>query len=221
MINDTLTTLKQVSFLADVDEGALLALAEKAAIKTYPAHSIILYEGDETGPLYVVLEGKVRVFLCDEDGKEITLSHLGPCSHFGELALLDDEPRSASVMALDKTTCGVISKAAFKEWLSVHPEAAFRLIQSLIKKIRDLTDNVRSLALSNVYERMVKVLNDLAEEKNGVLLIQEKLTQQDLANRIGASREMVSKIIKELKKGDYLKTESQQWVIMKKLPASW
>ncbi len=221
MINDTLAILKQVSFLSEVDDSALLALAERATIKSFPNNTIILYEGDETGPLYVILSGRVRVFLCDDEGKEITLTHLGPGTYFGELALLDDQPRSASVMTLDKTTCGIISKNIFKEWLHAHPEAAFRLIQSLIQKIRQLTDNVRSLALSNVYERIVKVLNELAVERDDRLIIPEKLTQQELANRVGASREMVSKIMKELKKGDYIRTDDHQWIILKKLPASW
>lgn len=218
---DIAAVLKNIPSFSHLSEQALEALASCAKIKAFPKHAIIIHEGDETSPLHILLAGKARVFLSDEDGKEVTLGIQEPGTFFGELALLDDQPRSASVITLEKTTCGIISKNEFKAWLADHPDAALSLLQNLVEKIRHLTESVKRLALSDVYGRLIKVLQDMAIEKDGLYLIPERPTQQDLASMIGASREMVSKIIKELTKGDYIKIEGKSLTINKKLPSSW
>ena len=213
--------LRQITIFTHLSDQALESLASHATIKTYPKNAIIINEGDETGSFHIMLSGKVRVYVSDEYGKELTLSLDGSGKYFGELALLDDEPRSASVITTEKSTCGIISKVEFKAWLTKNPDAPFSIIKGLSNKVRTLTDKVRNLALSDVYGRLIIELQNLAEEKDTIRIISDKPTQQDLANMIGASREMVSKIFKELLKGGYITIDGKSLIINKKFPSSW
>lgn len=213
--------LKQITIFSHLSDQALESLASHATIKTFPKSAIIINEGDETGSFHVMLSGKVRVYVSDEYGKELTLSLDGSGKYFGELALLDDEPRSASVITTEKSTCGIISKVEFKAWLTKNPDAPFSIIKGLSNKVRSLTGKVRNLALSDVYGRLIIELQNMAEEKETVRVISNKPTQQDLANMIGASREMVSKIFKELLKGGYISIDGKSLIINKKFPSSW
>ncbi len=219
---DTLAGLKNIPFLADVPDDVLTDLASNAIRKTFPKSAVIITEGDEAGPLFIILSGKVRVYLSNEDGKMVTLSEQKEGSYFGELSILDDQPRSASVMTVEPCVCALIPRQAFHAWLKKHPDgAALALMRGLTKKIRVLTENVRGLALSDVYGRLVRTLNDLAEEDEDGLAIKDKVSHQDLANMVGSSREMVSKLMKDLSSGGYLSTEGRRIRLLRKLPASW
>jgi CRP/FNR family transcriptional regulator, cyclic AMP receptor protein len=213
--------LKNIPLLSKLCDEALFSLADRAKSVKYPKQAMIITEGDETSSLYIVLSGKVRVFSSDDKSKEVTLLIQEPGSYFGEIALLSDEPRSASVVSLEKTTCAVISKGDFINWLMNHPEVAVTLLGVLSEKIRHLTDKVRQMALSNVYERTVKALQELAVTEGDISVIHNRPTQQDLASMVGASREMVNKIMHELTKGGYVSIEDKALIIHKKLPASW
>lgn len=221
MQQEVFTGLKKIPFLSDLSDEALIALAEKAKPAKFPKQATIIMEGDETSSLYIMLSGKVRVFSSDDKSKEIMLLIQEPGSYFGELSLLTDEPRSASVVTLETTTCGVISKSDFINWLKVHPDVAIMLLGVLSKKIHQLTDKVRSMALSNVYERTVKALQAMAVVEGNASVIHNRPTQQDLASMVGASREMVNKIMHELTKGGYIEVQEKALIIVKKLPASW
>jgi CRP/FNR family cyclic AMP-dependent transcriptional regulator len=216
-----LAGLLQVPYFAGVPPETLSSLADKASKKTYPKNSIILNEGDESGPLFVILEGKVRVYLSESSGKEVTLSVQGAGSYFGELSLLDDEPRSASVMTLEKTVCGLVAKSEFRRWWSDHPDVAPALIMGLTRRVRVLTESVRGLALCDVYGRLSRLLYELAEPETDPPRIPDRPSHQELANRIGSSREMVSRIMKDLVNGGYLVLEGRSLSIQRKLPAFW
>ena len=213
--------LKKVPFLSQESDDSIIELSEHAKKVGFAKQTFIITEGDDTDCLFILLSGKVRVFSSDDEGKEVTLFTQEAGSYFGELALLSDEPRSASVVALEKTTCGVISKADFKIWLGKHPEVAFNLIHDLSHKVVQVSGKIKQLALLNVYERTIRTLLDLATEKDGVSVISERPTQQELANMVGASREMVNKIMKELTKGEYIAVNEKSLTIEKKLPSSW
>ncbi len=221
MHQNVFSALKEIPFLSGLSDEALNTLASQAKKCQYPKQSHIISEGDESSSLFILLSGKVRVFSSDHEGKEVTLLIQNPISYFGELALLSDEPRSASVTTLEKTTCAVISRSDFKQWLLDKPEIAFGLIQDLASTVRRLTDKVKQLALSNVYERTIQVLQDLAEEEQDCSVIRNRPTQQELANMVGASREMINKIMKELTKGGYVVVQDKSLRIEKKLPAAW
>ena len=213
--------LIKIPFLSKLPDEALNNLASKAKSFKFPKQAIIISEGDETSSLYIILSGKVRVFGSDEKSKEVTLLVQEAGSYFGELALLSDEPRSATVQALEQTVCGVISKVDFINWLKSHPDVAISLLGVLSEKIRFLTEKVKQMALSNVYERTIKVLQDIASKEGDTYVIHNRPTQQELANMVGSSREMINKIMKELTKGGYIAIEDKTLRIQNKPPAYW
>jgi CRP/FNR family cyclic AMP-dependent transcriptional regulator len=221
MQQEVFSSLKKIPFLSKLPDEALNALAAKAKSVKYPKQAVIISEGDETNSLYIILSGKVRVFSSDEKSKEVTLQVQESGSYFGELALLADEPRSASVETLEKTVCGIISKNDFKYWLASHPDVAIGLLSDLSAKIRHLTEKVKQMALSNVYERTIKVLQDIAIKEGDIFVIDNKPTQQELANMVGSSREMINKVMKELTKGGYIVIKGKTLRIENKPPASW
>jgi len=196
-------------------------LTQHSTTRTYPANTILISEGDSTDSLYVVLDGEVKVFASDHHGKEVILNILGQGEYFGELALLDDEPRSASVKTMVPTRVMVITKHDFKNCLAADSEMAYKLIEVLIRQVRALTGNVKNLALLDVYGRVARTLLDLAENVDGKMVIEQKLTHQDIADMVGASREMVSRILKDLVSGGYITVESKRYTINEKLPPGW
>jgi CRP/FNR family cyclic AMP-dependent transcriptional regulator len=218
---DVFIGLKNIPFFSDLDDEILQSLAAKAKPTKFVKQANIITEGDETRSLYIILSGKVRVFASDEKSKEVTLLIQEPGSYFGELSLLTDEPRSASVVALEKTVCAVISKTDFLQWLKLNPEVSLNLLSVLSEKIRYLTKKVKQMALSNVYERVIFTLKSLAHEHDGIQIITNRPTQQDLASMVGSSREMVNKVMIELTKGGYIVQEEKKLRIVKKLPNSW
>jgi CRP/FNR family cyclic AMP-dependent transcriptional regulator len=169
----------------------------------------------------VLLSGRVKVYLNDETGKEAIINYQGTGEYFGELSLLDAAERSASIMTVEKSTMAIISKQTFYLVLKNNPDIAIHLLKDMVKRVRTLTDEVKSLALSDVYGRLSKMLLSLATEQEGKLVIEGQITQQELANRIGASREMVSRIFKELVKGGYLTIRHNRYIINKPLPARY
>lgn len=205
--------------LSDEDIGFL---TERTATRTYPKGAVIVNEGEEGNSLFVIQTGAVKAYLSDDDGKEVVLSTPGPGEYFGELALFDDAPRSASVAALEPCRVMMVSKAILREALKERPEIAVALLKGLATRIRALTENVRALALLDVFGRLVTTLYSLAKATDdGKHVIEQKLTQQDLASRIGASREMVSRILQDLVRGGYIEIEHKRITIRKKIPSSW
>lgn len=213
--------LGNIPLFSSLSESDLQALSDHAVTRTFPKNAIIINEGDTSDSLYIIASGKVKVFLSDEHGKEIILDIQGPGEYFGEIALLDDAPRSASVMTLDASSFSIISKNNFQEYLGKNPDIALRVIRELTRRIRMLTASVKGLALRDVYGRVATALSHLATAEDEKLVIHEKLTQQDIANMVGASREMVSRIFKDLTAGGYIKIEDKKIIIQKKLPAGW
>jgi CRP/FNR family cyclic AMP-dependent transcriptional regulator len=195
-------------------------VAAVATVRTFSKRAIIVTEGDETDSLYVVLSGKARVFVADEKGREVQLNQLGPGEYFGEVTL-DGGPRSASVMAIEDTRCAIVKRGEFTPFLEAHPELALHIVRKLAHRVRELTENVRSLALMDVYGRVARLLLELAEEKEGKLVIDEALTHRDIAARVGASREMISRIFSDLAEGGYVRREDGHLIIARKPPPRW
>jgi len=205
---------------AGLDESALRALAPHGAPRSFPKNTIVVSEGDETDSLYILLSGRVKAFVSDEDGHEVVLSTAGVGEYFGEL-VLDGGPRSASVMALEPCRFFVIPRGDIEGLLDRNPAFARDLIRMLITRVRGLTQKVLDLALKDVYGRFVKFIEENAIEQNGVRVVPERLTQHDIAARIGGSREMVNRIVKDLTAGGYISVEAKHVTVRKKLPARW
>lgn len=213
--------LEKILLCEALEKNDLKTLANFSVTRTYPKNSIIITEGDEGDSLYVIQSGKVKIFLMNNEGKEVTLNYHGQNEYFGEVAMLDDQPRSASVITLELSKFTIISKRKFWSCMENYPEIAFNIIRKQAMRLRELTDNVKRMALMDVYGRLVKVLNEMAVEQDGELVVREPLTQQDLSNLIGSSREMVTRILKDLVSGGYLHIKSKKITIIKRLPAAW
>jgi CRP/FNR family cyclic AMP-dependent transcriptional regulator len=198
----------------------LKALTQQGIVKAYPRNAVIVNEGDDTDAFYVIVSGRVKVYASDDDGREITLTTQGAGDYFGEL-VLDGGPRSASVMTLEPSRLAVIPKHRFRDFLVSHPPFTSQLVERLIARVRDLTGNVKSLALLDVYGRVARLMLDLAVEQNGNLVIIDKLTQQEIANRVGSSREMISRIFKDLTAGGYISIEKRRINIHRQPPRHW
>jgi CRP/FNR family cyclic AMP-dependent transcriptional regulator len=182
---------------------------------------VIISEGDEALSFYIILSGRAKVYMAAAGGKEILLRLLGPGEYFGELTLLDGEARCASVMATEACNLLVLSRSKFAEcWVS-HPHIYLKLLKDLSSRIRQLTDQLKCVASMDVYQRVAKLLGDLAVRQDETPVVMQHLTQQDIANRICASREMVSRVLQDLVAGGYITLERRQIVIKKKLPEKW
>jgi CRP/FNR family cyclic AMP-dependent transcriptional regulator len=212
-----MTDLRNIPLFEGVPEPELRALAGRTVTRSYPKQAILVTEGDESDSLYLILAGRVKVYLSDEHGKELILAIKGPGQYFGEM-VLDSQPRSASVMTLEPAQFAVLSREDFRAFLLRHAEVALQVIQNLIRVARGLNQNVRSLAMLDVYGRVARILLELAVEQGGKLVIPEKLTQKDIAARVGASREMINRILRDLSQGGYVSMEGGRITIHKAPP---
>jgi len=212
--------LKGIPLFQGVADADLRALADCAATRGYSKQAIIVNEGDEGDALYLILSGRVKIYLADEHGKELILAIKGPGQYFGEM-VLDGEARSASVMTLEPSQFAILSRADFRAFLLGHAEVALQLVQNLIRVARGLNRSVRNLAMLDVYGRVARILLELAVERDGKLVIPERLTQKDIAARVGASREMINRILRDLTTGGYVSVQDGRITINKAPPARW
>ena len=169
----------------------LASTASRGGTERYPAHAVLITEGDSAETPYVILSGRVKVYTANEAGRELILTLQGAGDYLGELAL-DDGVRSASVMTLEPTTCAVLTGAKLRDFVAAHPGFAHHLIVKLIRRMRQLTGSAKSLALDDVYSRIAALLDNMARDEGGERRVSHKLTQQAIAEHIGSSREMVS-----------------------------
>jgi CRP/FNR family cyclic AMP-dependent transcriptional regulator len=212
--------LEKIPLFSGLPEEALTKIEQHGSTKSYKKNTVVINEGDETDSLYVILSGRVKVFLSGEDGREAVLNHQGPGEYFGEMALIDRQPRAASVMTVEPSKLMIISRSDFMDCLAANPEIAMNLIRPLNSRIRMLAQNVSSLALLDVYGRVARTLLQHAEKENGKL-ITGKLTQQEIADMVGASRAMVSRILTDLRTGGYISVDNKRITIHQKLPSHW
>ncbi|MDB3944554.1 Crp/Fnr family transcriptional regulator [Gammaproteobacteria bacterium] len=217
----TIDILRQVTLFSTLGDNELQALAVLARPITAQRGEIIISQGSVGDALYVVIGGRVRVYVSDKDGKEMVLALEGPSAVFGEIAVLDGAVRSASIAAMEQTELLKISADDFFALLERNTELNRSVIQSLAGRIRKLTQGAQGLALDSVYRRLTARLQECAVEENGEWVITERLTHQLLADMIGCSREMVSRIMSDLVKGGYIRIEPGRWVIERKLPADY
>jgi len=193
-----------------------------AVERSLPKGALLFSQGDESDGLYIIKSGRAKVYIGDENGKEMMIAILGPGEVVGEIASLDGQLRTASVTMLEPSKILHVSQGEFRSFLTDNPELAFEIIQVLTKRIRNYATSVGNLAFKNVYERIVVMLNENSTEKEGgVRVVNNAFTHQDIADMVGSSREMVSRVFSELSKGGYVSTESRVITIHKKLPPGW
>ncbi|MDO8439839.1 MAG: Crp/Fnr family transcriptional regulator [Polaromonas sp.] len=199
----------------------LRALARRGVPRIYRKNAVLINEGESGGSLFVLLKGSVKVFSMDESGHEITYGTVHAGDYFGEMSL-DGGPRSASVMTLEPCTCAVLSRSDVSEHLAEEPEFAINLVVQVIRRARSATETARKMALLDVYGRLVALLDECrGDAAEGSATTLESITHQDIANRVGASREMVSRLLKDLEKGGYIELGIRRITLLKKLPSRW
>jgi len=213
--------LENVPLFSGLSSAALAEIEQHGTVKSFRKNTIVINQDDETYSLYVILSGNVKVFISGEDGREAVLNHQSAGDYFGDLALIDKQPRVASVMTTEASRFMIISREDFMACLSKNPEIAINLIKPMTSRMRMLAKNVSNLALLDVYGRVARVLLEQAEEQADGEMITEKLTQQEIADMVGASRAMVSRILKDLKAGGYISVDKKRITIHQKLPSRW
>jgi len=198
-------------------QAELAEISRSATPRSYPARTVIVSEGDLSDALYVILEGRCRAYVSDENGREAILSDMGPGEYFGEVAM-DEGPRSASVVTLEPAKLLVVPAERFRAFLAENPDFAFHFIAKLLHRIRELTHNVGGLALLDAYGRVSRLLMESAREEGGRQVVAERMTQAEIASRVGCSREMVSRIFKDLVRGGYVSVEKERIVVLRRPP---
>lgn len=220
--------LRRVALLDSLDEEALALIHAHASVRTLPKGSTVIHAGEAAQSVWALLSGRAKLFLSNEDGKEIVLGTLEAGECFGEVALLEDSVMAAGVATVEPTRLLCIPRHVLAEIAQHDAQFALQLAQRLAQQVRRLSEQVRSLGLCNVYQRLAHTLSAMSEPHADATpsssiqrVIHHRFTHQELAKRIGASREMVTRIFRDLIVGGYLRVEGKRLIIAKKLPASW
>jgi CRP-like cAMP-binding protein len=216
-MSDFTTVLKSVSIFADLDSAALAELEPLLVAKKFARDSLIVSQEEPGDAMFIVRSGRVKVVLYGDTGREIILSLLKSGDFFGEMSLLDDQPRSANVIALEESEVLVLHRHAFKRYLIAHPDVAFALLAELSRRLRRADEIIGNLALLDVFGRVAHMLIDLAQTE-GVqtdegILIKERPTQQNIASMVGTSRETVSRTLSEFAKRGYIEMQGRAILI--------
>lgn len=199
----------------------LSALAARGDLRTYARNELLIVEGEVSDSLFILIDGQLKVFTQDAKGRELIYNILSPGEFFGEM-FLDGGARSASVKAVVDSQCAVIDQSAIRDFMRTYPEFAEALVLKLIERLRHATRQIKSLGLDDVYERTINLINQVAECEAGVRFIPTTMTQQEIANRVGATREMVNHIIRGLVRGGFLaKDADRRVVVIKEPPKRW
>ncbi len=196
--------LRNVPLFSALTEHQLGVLTTVVSRKSFARGTIIIAAGDTTESLYVIISGRLKVMMSDDEGREVILAMLGPTEFFGEMGLIDDRPRSASVVAIEACELLTLYKRDFKNCLAENFEMTMTVMRGLVKRLREADQKIGSLALMDVYGRVARLLSEMSETVEGQKVVTKKLAKQDIAKMIGASREMVSRVMKDLQAGGFI-----------------
>ena len=205
--------LRNVPLFAVLPESQLNVLTSMVTRKTFSRGTTIITAGGPTDSLYIVLSGRLKVMMSDDEGREVILAILGSNEFFGEMSLVDDSPRSASVVAIEACELLSLAKRDFNKCLEDNFEMAMTVMRGLVKRLREADQKIGSLALMDVYGRVARLLLEMSEDVNGERIVVKKLAKQDIAKMIGASREMVSRVMKDLQSGGYIEVRPEGIVL--------
>ena len=196
-------------------------LAAMGTVRRYRANTTLLYEADRGDTLFVVMEGKVRAYGIDPNEREITFGMVGPGDYFGEMAL-DGGPRSATVVTTEPSVCSLVSRDSLLAYIARQPEFALELLGKVIRRARMATNSARNLAFIDVYGRLAQLFMEIAvAQPDGTSQVPENLSHQDIANRVGCTRDMLARILTDLQGAGYVELRERRIVILTKLPARW
>ena len=208
------SVLKHVPLFASFTDQQLASILPAVQHRRFPRGSYVMRAGEETDALYIILAGRAKVLIPDDDGNEVILSMIGPNEFFGEMGLLDDQPRSASVETLEPCEMLRITRGAFLNCLKDNFDACLVVIRNLVKRLREADRKIESLALIDVYGRVARLLIEMAKPVDGQWIIEKAPPKQEIARMIGASREMVSRVVKDLHDKGVIRAEKRKIFVL-------
>ncbi|WP_280153313.1 Crp/Fnr family transcriptional regulator [Piscinibacter sp. XHJ-5] len=201
--------------------AALRTLAARGEPRRYRKGTVLIEEGDHGDTMFIVLSGRVKAFSTDQRDREIVYGVYGPGEYFGEMSL-DGGPRSASVITMEPTLCVVITRQTLRQHIIANPDFAFELLSRVIARARAITLRARDMALLDVYGRVVRLLEDFAvTQADGRRMIDLPMTHAEIAAFVGCSREMVSRLLKDLENGGYVARRERRLELLRTPPARW
>jgi len=211
--------LKSIPLFSGLTDPELDLVLSKAREQRYPKGSIVFYEGDPGDFLMIILSGKVKVALLGEEGQEIILAMLGPENFFGEMAIIESAPRSATVITTEPCEFLCIDQTSFSALLEQHSSITLKILSYLSRRLREADEQIRSLAMFDIYGRIAQCLlrlgNDQGKRIGGNLVIYNRPSFQELANMIGCSRETVSRAMKVLQEDGYVLVDKKEITIQR------
>ncbi len=196
--NVSVIALRCLPLFAGLQPAALEPIARASLLRRVSRGTAVVMTGERTDFVYIILSGSLKVLVNDEEGREVILSILGPGELFGEMGVIDDTPRSATVVAASPADLVVFTKTDFKRVMQENFDVALYIMKNLAHRLRVADRKIESLALLDVYGRVARLLLENAEKVGDELVVVKKITKQDMAKMIGASREMVSRVMKDL-----------------------
>ena len=202
---DLIRRVPLFSMLTDVQANAV---ADAVIKRRFKRGELIVEQGKKTNALFILLNGRARVVTADSRGREVILATLQPGDHIGEMSLIDNEPHSATVRAEVQTDVLMLGRIEFARCLPENTSMAYAVMRGLVQRLRHADRKIESLALMDVYGRVARALLEFAvETEPGEMLIREKISRQDIAKMVGASREMVSRVMKDLEERGFIRSE--------------
>lgn len=200
---------------------SLRALAARGEVRRYRKGTVLIQEGDHGDNLFIILKGQVRAFGSDDEDREVTFGYYGPGEYMGEISL-DGGPRSASVMVVEATTCSVVTRLVIEQHIESDPKFAFELLAKVIRRARTLTARAKDLSLNSVYGRLVKLLDAVAvPAPDGTRVVTEHCTHRELADQLGSSRAMVTRLLKDLATNGCVVHDGRSLRLLRDLPPKW
>lgn len=216
--DDLTAIIRQVPLFARLQDDDVAQLAALAHPKTFPKDHLLFERGDEGSEFLIVTHGRLKLILLNEDGRELTLTILGPYQSFGEVSLLDDAPRSASAVALSELRVLSISKRDFRGLLEKNPRVSLGLLTAMGRRLRDLTEDTAGLIFLDVYQRVARkilaLMNAIGVKTDRGCEIPQRLTHQEMANLVGATRETVTKVLNDLEARGIIGIEKKQVIVL-------
>lgn len=210
--------LERVPLFSNLEEQEIARLEAICLERTIPKNTLVINEGDDTDCLFIVITGKAQALRSDETGRQFVVNRFGPYDYFGEMSLFDRNARCANVITKTKCNLLILPRKDFFTVTATHPEIYRNMIKALLNKLRKATEQIGELAFMDVYGRLARFL---IENQNAEGIIEEKLTQQELADIVGSSRETICRIYNALVDGGYIAKEKGFLKILKKLPYSF
>jgi CRP/FNR family transcriptional regulator, cyclic AMP receptor protein len=212
-----LDLIRRVPLFSMLTNDQAQSIADSVVKRRFRRGEIVVEQNKKSNALFILLTGRARVLTSDTRGREVILAVLQPGDYVGEMSLIDNEPHSATVRAEVQTDILILGRTEFARCLPENSSLSYAIMRGLVQRLRSADRQIESLALLDVYGRVARTLLQMAEDVDGERIIRNKVSRQDLAKIVGASREMVSRVMKDLEERGMVHTQESGAVVIKEL----